>query len=233
MILMAQGPNRAARRAGIMKRGKKEKRVGLQAKKVPSGGEDVVASLPEMTEEEQKAMTEPMREEKQPQEEPGPQKLTSEEQIVVLIQLNRDILEGLKTDVKPRIEAIEQTLDKLPEQLTSSFARQGDLLKAYVDEQVHPKDAGSTAAVKTGESKGLMNDLFDMLRGEVDRAGGLGNLFRGTGTPAPMVDVEREISEFTKVSTLQERLELRDWLKHKTLKGPALPPGALPSATHP
>lgn len=167
-----------------------------------------------------------------------PTEPTPEERIGILEKnmgdltgLMRQLLVALDEGVKPRLESLEKRLEEFPKQLEESFTVQSLKFKKYVDEKMGTTTAGGPSAttMPTG-SRGLLEDIFDWGRKEVDRAGGLGNLLRGT--TGGSTDVDTEIANLVRIKQNQDKLGFRDWLRKTTTTGASLPPGVPPSVEH-
>jgi hypothetical protein len=133
--------------------------------------------------------------------------------------LTRDVLTGLQTKVAPRIDSLESVIAKLPEQMTASFSKQGELFKKYVDDKLTGE--GTPAQGQGG--------LIGFIMGQVKEAGGIGKLLGGFGGGGQS-SLVMEIQDLEKLLLERERGVVRNSLR-QALGLPVLPLPAMTSAT--
>jgi hypothetical protein len=143
-----------------------------------------------------------------------------------------DLLTGFREKLAPRIDALEtaqaqlaKAFEDLQPQLTASFTKQSELLKKYVDEKIGGGGQQQPQQQGAAGGGGLIQQILDMLAGELRQSGGLTSLLRGTtGGENTLV---MEIKELEKLLLERERAIVRNSLR-RSLGLPELP---IPSMT--
>ena len=152
-------------------------------------------------------------------------------QIEGLQGMTKDILTGVKDKVAPRIdslatrmETIEAVLQKLPEEITSSFTVQGKNLVAYVDKK--------TGGSQEGDSEGgsMIQQVLRFAEKQIDKSGGIDKLFSSLkGAPAgESSTVLMDLQQVERLAVARERWVITNYWR-KVLGYPELPQPPLPA----
>jgi hypothetical protein len=123
------------------------------------------------------------------------------------------MLKGFGEKVIPMLDAHEQVLSGLPGQLESSFSKQTELLKGYIENRLKPAidttTSGSTTTTTTKGSGWDVKKLIDWGMEEIEKAGGIRNLLggnQGGGLNGEIINLEKEM-------LARQRLVWRDSLR--------------------